>query len=239
MDVVRISESRDLSYPFAESLYEDPRVVYHGTCSAYASGIEHRGLQTGGPTIPIDLLRRLIDLADAENFKSWSHGVIRGLSSSTRLDRPDDRAIYFSPNFWFAREYATSIGGEAMHNALLLASELKKKHLETRGLRGDPAGAEVERISATLERMFEKAFPIVYAVRIEPEWLQHGERSLRRESFGRFIRLEVNAACLRSVPPERIIARADYVYGAERGYMGPAPASWAEARRLGKLRSGC
>jgi hypothetical protein len=93
MDVVRISEPRNWSYPFAESLFEDPQVVYHGIFSASAATIEQLGLQKGGKDMPIDLLRRLIDLADVANFKTWSHRVIRGLSSSTRLVRPTGRSI--------------------------------------------------------------------------------------------------------------------------------------------------
>jgi hypothetical protein len=85
--------------------------------------------------------------------------------------------------------------------------------------------------------MLENAFPTVYAARIEPEWLQHGDHSLRRDVFGGFIHMEVNAACLKDVPPERILARAEYVNGAERGYLGPPPESWAEAKRLGLASS--
>jgi hypothetical protein len=233
MDVVRISEPRDWSYPFAESLYKDSQVVYHGTCSAYVRDIECRGFETGGRSLPIDLLRRLINLADEANFKPWSHRVIRGISSSTRLDRPDDRAIYFAPNFWFARDYSISIGGEAMHNARLLASELLN-YLETRGQRSAPPGIETEHIVMTLNRMFEGAFPIVYAVQVEPRWLQHGKNALHREIFDNFIHLEVNAACQCAVSPDCILARADYVNGAERGYQGPMPASWSEARLWGR-----
>jgi hypothetical protein len=124
MELVRVRDTRDWTYPFAESLYYDRQVVYHGTCSTFSAGIDRLGFQTGGTSLPIDMLRRLIDLADSVHFKNWSHVVVRGLSSSTRLDRPDGRAIYFAPNFWTARDYATSIGGETLHNARLLASEL-------------------------------------------------------------------------------------------------------------------
>jgi hypothetical protein len=42
-----------------------------------------------------------------------------------------------------------------MHNAQLLASKLRN-HLETRGLRGEPAGAETEQIGMTLKRMLKR-----------------------------------------------------------------------------------
>jgi hypothetical protein len=231
VDVVRIAEPRDWNYPFSEALYHDSQVVYHGTCSAFAEQIERVGFQTGGRALPIHLLRRLVELADAASFKPWSHRVVRGLSSSTRLDRPDERAVYFAPNFWFARDYATSIGGETMCNARLLASELLRV-LETRSLSGEPEGLEAARIEGMLAEFLKGAFPVVYAVRVEPGWLQHGESSLRRDEFGGSIHLQVNAACLQSVPAECILARAEYVNGAESGYLGPAPSSWAEARHL-------
>jgi len=232
MDIVRVEDPGDWRYPFSQSLYEDYLVVYHGTSSAYASVIEREGFIVGRPSIPIDAIRRLIAACDTVGFKSWSYTTVQGLSRGTILSSDVDRPVYFSANFWFARDYATNSGGETVHNALLLSDQLLEFLSTTRADTGDLAD-DVRALCIKLRTLTADSFPVVYAVRLEREWLKNGE-TLRRLEVGSLVVTHANVSCLRSVPAERLLAKAEYVNGADPGYLGPQPATWAEARHLGR-----
>lgn len=232
MQVVQIYEPRDWNYPFTQSLYDDPRVIYHGTSSAYAATIEANGFVRGQPPFSISDLRKLVSLADKIRFRSWSYTTVKGLSSSKQLFAETDWPIYFSANFWYARDYATSLGGETIHNAILLAKELLD-YMQRDAENNGSILAEVHQLHDYLLSLVANSFPIVYAVRVEPEWLQH-ESSLEREGFGSFVVTEVNIECLISVPATHLLAKVEYVHGAESGYLGPQPTTWSEAHRFGE-----
>lgn len=226
IDVVRIEEPRNCGYPFSEALYGDSAVVYHGTSSTYAASIETDGLVAGAARFPVQTVQQLVAACDAVGFKSWSYTTVKGLSRGTDLSRAAERRIYLSANFWFARDYATNTGGETVHNALHLADELLRS-LRTSFWSGDLA----EKVTAIRSRLTTGSFPIVYALRVDPEWLERKGKELERQDLGSLVGTDVNLSCRCSIPPERLLAKAEYVNGAESGYLGPQPRTWEEARR--------
>lgn len=230
MQIVQIKDPRDWTYPFAQSLYDDHRVVYHGTSSTFSDTIESSGFVLGKLPFSIQALRKLISLAEEIRFHSWSYTTVKGLSSNTQLSSNADRPIYFSANFWFARDYATSIGGETIHNAILLSEQLLA-HIHRASEDYSSVSFAVRQIHKDLLALTAGAFPVVYAVQVEPEWLQH-ESSLERQQIGSLVVTKVNIGCFKSVPLARLIAKVEYVNGAEPGYIGPQPVTWSEARRF-------
>jgi hypothetical protein len=232
MEVIKVQDPKDRTYPFAQNLYDDMRVVYHGTSSAFATTIEANGFMRGQLPFSITSLRKLVSLADEIGFRSWHYTTVKGLSSGKQLFAETIWPVYFSANFWYARDYATSLGGETIHNAILLSKELLN-HLQPVEGSNSSTSAAVQELYDYLKSLIANSFPIVYAVRIEPEWLQH-ESSLERRNIGLFVVTEVNIECLRSVPANRLMAKVEYVHGAESGYVGPQPATWLEARRFGQ-----
>src|SRR5262249_54486245 len=173
-----------MTYPFSRALYDDPNIVYHGTSSTFAVRIEAEGLIAGVPRFPIEALRELMHTCDAIGFRSWCYTTIKGLSAGTRLSQPDDRCVYLSANFWYARDYATNRGGETVHNALRLTDELLR-WLPARAELGEYVG-KVSRIQDKLLAYTAAAFPIVYAVRVDSNWLRHKGKELEREQFPDF-----------------------------------------------------
>ncbi len=235
METLQITDPLDWSYPFSRALYEDSTIVYHGTASNFAAAIERDGLVAGVPHFPIDEIQELVTLSDALNLRSWSYGCVKGLASGAMLERPSERCVFLSANFWFARDYATNVGGETVQNAIILADELAT-HLRATGGSSDVTN-RVSAIQADLVKPTAGSFPIVYALRVDGTWLKDKGGELRRRNLGDMVAPTVNISCLRSVPSDRLLAKAEYVSGAGSGYIGPQPISWDEARRLGRRRS--
>lgn len=235
IDVVIIDNPRDCSYPFAEALYGDPTVVYHGTSSRNATEIEAEGLCMCVPSLPVREMQDLVAACDAVAYASWSYTTVKGLSRDADLARPHERGVYLSANFFYARDYSTNVGGEAVHNALLLASELLQY------LRDKPASTplhdKVVAINSALTRLTAGGVPVVYAVRVAPEWLQHGNRALERLHIGDLVITETNIQSRVTIPVSCLCAKVEYPAGAQSGYVGPQPPTWAEARKLGQANS--
>jgi hypothetical protein len=180
----------------------------------------------------VKMLRQLIAVCDQMGFRNWSYTTLRGLSSGTELSRDADRPVYFSANFWYARDYATNIGGETINNALRLSEELLD-HIARKGKDTSSLGDEVRHFRRQLLAVTADSFPVVYAVRIDREWLKD-ETQLEREERSSLVVTAVNITCATSVPTDRLQAKVEYVNGAESGYLGPQPTTWAEARHLGR-----
>jgi hypothetical protein len=224
MMVVIIDDPRNWDYPFPRSFYEDEHVVYHGTSSPNSEVLETKGFIRGQLPFEISALRRLLSISDEMRHKSWARTTVAGLSTSTQLSRTEPRKIYFSGNFWFARSYATDRGGETVHNALLLCTELLAR------ITGDDENSktlftEITSIAEPLQSLITGVKPVVYAVKIESEWF---DSSIEWHRVGNLICPPVNMGCISSIPPERILAKVIYVNGAEDGYTGPQPANWED-----------
>jgi hypothetical protein len=231
MQVRQISDPSDMAYPFTKSLYEDPHVVYHGTCSGYAADIDGNGFRIGSLPFSVDNLIRMTLLADQLGLGTWSRTVVGGLARGNRLARGSHRAVFFSGNYWFARDYATNIGGETGSNALNLANELIAQ-LRDGGEKEDELVKEVLNYREELLTRIANSHPVVYAVFVKDEWLQGASR-LERKVLGDLVEAPINLACEQSVPMENLLAKAEFVNGADPGYCGPQPVTWEEARRFG------
>jgi hypothetical protein len=230
VDRIRIENPLDWNYPFSQAMYDDEAVVYHGTSSTAAADIDARGLMPVARQFPLRVLQDLIAACDATDFRSWHYWTVKGLSEGTDLSRPASRHVYLSANFWYAREYATNLGGETVHNALGLTNEL----LALLRHRGDSTGLiqTAAGILAHLAAHTAGAIPIVYALRVEPAWLTQRGRELERTDCGGMVITEANISCDRPIPADRLLGSVEYPRGAESGYQGPQPKSWYEARRM-------
>jgi hypothetical protein len=168
-------------------------------------------------------------VCDRIGFKSWNNEVVTGFSTETQLRQEETRPVYFSANFWFARDYAMNVGGETVHNALALCEGALRFLSE----RGDILTVEndIRTIHSELQTITRNSRPVVYAVRIDEGWIKPGN-ALRRRQFGEFVQAPINLSCWTSIPLERILAKATYVNGAESGFLSLQPACWSDARAI-------
>jgi hypothetical protein len=121
MDSILIDDPEDRRYPFKRALFEDPYVLYHGTWSTWAARIDHDGLMKG--FVPFDW----VDIATIfEANQAVGRGsFLRMFLGEAYPHQPPTRDLFFSANFWTARAYATSGGGEAIRKGIEEAQELE------------------------------------------------------------------------------------------------------------------
>lgn len=231
-----LEDPRDIRYPFGSDLYDDLLVVYHGTWSGYCLGIEREGLKPEGGAQHLPAIRGITSVSSAVGITTASVSVIRGLVPG--IGRNNARAgIYFSQGFWHARAYATDQGGERVRLALKAADELLQmlddSRIQMRHSREvlTQYRQQVEQYQSRLREETGAGHPVVYAVRVEREWC-HKWRDRYDSGSHRFF--NGNVRCDVPVPPDRILARADYTNGADSGYeiYSSFAMTWEQARAL-------
>lgn len=231
-----LEDPRDITYPFSRDLYEDVFVVYHGTWSGYCLKIEREGLRPEGGAQHLPAIRGIMSVASAIGTTTRSVSVVRNLVPG--IGGVDVRAgVYFSQGFWHARAYSTDRGGERVRLALQAADELLQV-LEDSRIQTRHSGEvlsryrqQIEQCRGLLQEETAAGHPVVYAVRVDREWCRNW---LDRYDHGRYRFALVNLRCEVPVPADRILARADYKNGAERGYEAYSSfaMTWGQARSI-------
>lgn len=115
-------DPRDRRFPFNRELFEDLSILYHGTWSTYAHKIESEGLINGA--LPFDW-RYLASVFRANNAIGLGSYLRVFLGSEYPRVKPSCD-LFLNANFWFARSYATSRGGEAVCKAIEEAERFER-----------------------------------------------------------------------------------------------------------------
>jgi hypothetical protein len=246
MHVVTISDRTDYLFPFSQMLWEDRHVVYHGSWSTYSPRIEAAGF--GHTELPfnhehVNTIARA--WAAVGTLDSYAQLFFR---NSPGRPRPE---LSMTGNFWNARAYATDGGGEVVRMMLQDARAFEslcttderlalKRHWED-GLKRSPGHqstisavrllgdlsrmhALCEQVRAAregIEAVTKDGFPVVYAIRIEPEWFgEEWERYICRWEEGD--RGPIELVCRRElISPDRILAKAVYPNGVADSEFSP------------------
>lgn len=256
-----ITEPTDRSFPFNRELFEDPRVLYHGTWSPYSERIESAGF--GGFALPFDHE----DLETVEN--AWRQVGILGSYVrdvfSARTPGCPRTELSMTGGFWDARAYATDGGGEVVRMMLeeardfetLCLNDAKRLALKARwenGLRDCPdhaltlravevlgdkdglqaTGRRVKQAREAIESVVRCGCPIVYAISVEPHWFG-GTWETYLWHWENSHHGAVELRCSRDlVTSDRIIAKAMFPNGTDRDFMPTWIRTWAEAEALAR-----
>lgn len=254
MESIIISDPNDRSFPFSRKIFEDHRVLYHGTWSTWCSRIETEGFIPSA--LPFDW-QHVATVFRANQAIGRGSYLRVFLGDKYPYESPPFR-LYFSANFWFARAYATDNGGEVIRKTLEEAGEFEDICANPQRLASLKNGfvnalrehgphpltqtviktienenainqlrAEVRAAKDALTYQTAHGHPIVYAVRVEPEWLgdywdshisswEEGER-------------EVNLPCCGcTIAPDRLIAKASYPNGTDPDFMPTWCSTWED-----------
>jgi hypothetical protein len=258
METVTITDPEDRSYPFNKGFFDDPQILYHGSWSPYSKAIELEGFVHGALPFDWNDVAKVFEANQAIGRGSYLT-VFLG-ARYPRESPPRDLSI--TGNFWFARAYATDGGGEVVRKTIEEARSFEeictvpekraelKAHWQ-RGLQecpGHPATvaairvlddeqvlsrlcAEVKSVRERLAGLTIGGFPVVYAVRVQTEWF--GERWAKYLSDRD---MSIRAHELRCsgdlVPPDRIIAKAEYPNGTDRSFMPTCFHNWEEYQKM-------
>jgi hypothetical protein len=129
MDRVIISDPSDIFFPLPREVFEQPRLVYHGTGAIHAQAIETNAWRTGDlPYAWNDVLKVLkwceqlrLEFSDAEGGYSVLRAFSAGVSDAYVAAKP----VSFSICYWNARNYAANPDGETISALRVVLSKLK------------------------------------------------------------------------------------------------------------------
>jgi len=128
MKSIAINDAADRSYPFGRLMFEDRRVLYHGTWSTSSATVERDGFV--GYCVPFDWQDIAVvykaNLALGRTSPLIISDSVRKTLVTVSTTSLVDRDLYLSANFWRARAYATDRGGEILRMTLELAGHVER-----------------------------------------------------------------------------------------------------------------
>ena len=258
METVTITNPDDRSYPFNKEFFDNPEILYHGSWSTYAKAIEVEGFVHGA--LPFDW-KDVASVFEA-NRSIGRGSYLRVFLGERYPREEPPRDLSVTGNFWLARAYATDGGGEVARKTIEEAQSFeeictireKRAALKAYWQEGLPECpdhpatvaairmledeqslsrlcGEVKSIRERLTGLTNGGFPVVYAVRVQPEWF--GERWPKYMSdWDMTIRAHELRCSGDLVPPDRIIAKAEYTNGTDRDFMPTCFHSWEEYQQI-------
>jgi hypothetical protein len=252
MDVVKIIDPGDPRFPFGKELWADPHVVYHGTWSAFSARIEADGF--GHPELPFDdediasimRARQAIGWGSyAPTFFGDNPGPRQELSMTgnfwhARAYSTDGGGEVIRITIKEALEFEALCTSDekriALINSWKKALKAEPGHyltVKAVGVLEDQDAMQalcntVRTARTAIEKVTKGGFPVVYALRVEPEWFpERWERYMFNWTEGK--RAAVELRCRRDLLcNDRILAKAIYPNGTDPDFMLDGHKTWAD-----------
>jgi hypothetical protein len=259
MVVVRVADRTDDKYPLTRAIFDDPCVLYHGTWSTYSNRIDRDGFIHAELPFSVDSLKTISNARDALDLGSYGRQLFfsqngGGGNGGVNLSMADDfwAARQYSTDgggevvrimLREARELENLCASEEARRRLVteLEEALKKvdHHEPTRRvielLKDEFALEElcndVRLARRAIEAEISGGFPVVYAIRVVPEWFgKRWERHLYLLGDG--TRSE-ELRCARSlIGAKQLVGKAEYPHGTSSTFS-PGESGWDELKERG------
>ena len=258
METVTIADSEDRSYPFNMECFDNPRILYHGSWSTYSKAIEGKGFVHGalpfdwkdvatvfeahraigrGSYLPVFLGRNYPreepprDLSITGNF--WFARAYATDGGGEVLRKTIEEAKLFEEICAIQEKRAAL---KAQWQKALLGQPNHADTVAALRTLGDEQRlsrlfAEVTSVRERLSRLTNGGFPVVYAIRVQPEWFGDG--------WARYLsdwEMSIRAHELRCsgvlVEADRIIAKAEYPTGTDCDFRPTGFHNWEEYQKI-------
>lgn len=121
-----VKENNEILYPLGRNLFEDPKVVYHGTTSCFTVGIEQNGWRINDQPYDINDVKDICELSKELDYLSGGYAVLRPFTLGDSNSYIDDKRASFTKNYWMARGFASMLGGETIHALFECIKALKE-----------------------------------------------------------------------------------------------------------------
>jgi hypothetical protein len=248
MEITTIIDPEDRRFPFSRDLFEDLNIVYHGTWSIYARTIESKGFSSAElpfdeeDFVTIGRAWKAVGILDSYAEVVFSRNTLSMVGNfwSARNYATDGGGEVVRIMLREAREFEALCLQDEKRLALKRCWEegLKKSpgHLPTMEAVAVLSDRELLnalycKVAAARERIEDvtkNGFPVVYAIRVEPEWFgNRWEKYIYdRELLGnRGEELRCNRD---RVTQDRICAKADYPNGTDGDLQIDGFKTWAD-----------
>lgn len=116
MIVKILDDPRDILYPLNDFIFDNPNIVYHGTCCGFSQIIETNGWQINNPPYDMDDVKYVCESLDSLGIHDNVYGTLRYFT----LGMSNGEAKYprFSKNYWLARNFASYKCGETISHLI-------------------------------------------------------------------------------------------------------------------------
>jgi hypothetical protein len=246
MIVLDILEKDDLMYPLPKEIFYNANVLYHGTSNVFASEIMDKGWVTNDQPYSFEDILYVCSVFESISYYASNSYMV--LNSFTRGGVENyhvgQKYASFSQNYWYARNYATNIGGEtikyltsATRDLLHLIddpAELSKykqkvkegtaypfynKELRLNALNNLPnIHSYKKRLMEILNKyliMTSNTYPVVFALMATEEQIEKWIIP-KKESYVLQWQMNFNLRACTDIPALSIIARINFPNGANR-----------------------
>jgi len=127
--IIRVESPKDILYPCERKLFEDPRVVYHGTSNVHASAIERDGWAPNA--LPYDMpdieaICRIYESLKFDGFSVDGYAVLRTFTLGTDGHYSKYKPASFSGSYWRSRNYASQPAGETIASIIRTVDEIER-----------------------------------------------------------------------------------------------------------------
>ena len=122
MRVIDILNSNDITYPLDKNIFDDRFIVYHGTSSIYSNQIESKGWIINDYPYDMTDMKEICQICNSISFKG-SRAQTEMIKGYCMGDHVSNKPIYFTQDYWIARNYAINPGGESINALLSLIAE--------------------------------------------------------------------------------------------------------------------
>lgn len=258
MDIFTITNPADRGFPFGREIFEDRSILYHGTWNTWTSKIESIGFVSGD--LPFDW-QHVATVFRANNAIGRGSFLCVFLGKDYPNELPNlglylSANFWFARAYATDRggEVIRTTIEEAEKFEQICATPGLLNELRTRfksalhecGPHAQTQAAltvienehvlkqlrvEVKKAKEALSNLTNGGHPIVYALRVEPEWL--GEYWQRHISAWEEGTREVNLRCSGGpIPPHRLVAKAVYPNGTDHEFIPTWCSTWQDVLDL-------
>lgn len=118
--IKKILNPDDIIFPLSRDLFEDPKVIYHGTSSKFSKSIETYGWRINDQPYDIDDVRYICNISELLFYFGGGYSILRPFTLGTFDAYLNKKRASFTSNYWMARRFASVKGGETI-NAIFYA----------------------------------------------------------------------------------------------------------------------
>jgi len=114
-----INDPNDVIYPFPREMFENPRIIYHGTSIGYVERIEQMGWVMNGQPFDINDVKFVNNLCLTLKYEDYKDYSRVNLGWALANDEKGRIPASFTQIYWNACSYASNIGGETLYYLMI------------------------------------------------------------------------------------------------------------------------
>ncbi len=128
MKTISLTDPNDVCFPFSKKWYYDSFVLYHGTSSIHSENIEQKGWRINEQPFDVEDFKEVCRIYEDIDWYGTplksGYAVLRAFTLGNDDSYVITKPASFSQDYLTARNYASNIGGESVHNFFLALDDI-------------------------------------------------------------------------------------------------------------------